>query len=374
MKTPKIDLSNTTVIPLAADGQWTGEWRDVSEYETVTTSCKSDVTGTLYMEFTNNNNNSTADSSLPYTIAADFNEVHTLKRTRQFYRTRFVNNSTIQTSFQVSTFFENGGLLVSPLNLTLGQDADALPVRSVPVEFDIMQGKKGGVSKVNKLGSNSDIDTGTTPEWITEGGGVYTGFPVSDDETIEIFSNNAADTSAGTGARTVRIIGLDSDWNIQAETVTLNGVTPVTTTNTFRRAHTMFVTSAGSGDFNAGTITARHSTTTSNVFLTILPGISSSNYAVYTIPANKTGIIVRYTASCRKGTATTADGAFWIRTFGASPRYRRPFTVGNNSPLLQEPYAGNSFAEKTDIGMVITEVTANNTVVTGGFDIVLVDN
>lgn len=377
MKTPKIDLSNTTVIPLDADGEWIGEWQDVSEYETVTISVKADVTGTMYMEFTNNNNNSSADSSLPYDISAGINEVHTLKRTRQFYRSRYVNDSAAQTSFQVSTFFENGGLLVAPLNLTLGQDADALAVRSVPVEFDIAQGKKGGVSKSNKLGKNSDIDTTvslSSPEFVTEIGGTYTGFPVSDAETITITSDNTADAAAGTGARTLTIIGLDSDWNQISETVTLNGTTGVTTANVFRRAHTMFVRTAGSTGTNVGVLTATHTTTTANVFLSILAGVGSSNFAVQTVPAGKVGYIFKYTGAVRRGGTTAADGAFWIRPFEGAFRYRRPFTINAGAQLEITPYGGFRVGgEKTDVAMVITATTQNNTVVTAGFDLIFID-
>lgn len=365
---------NSSTALLDADEVYTGDWVDVQHYGSVTASCLSDTEGTMYMDFAIDPSQTNADSSLAYDVAANTNEVHSLVRTRQFFRVRFVNSSTAQTSFQISAFAEMGAIIVSPLNLTLGQDADAIPVRSVPVEFDIAQGKKGGVAKANKLGKCSDIDTGTVPEFVTELGGVYSGFPVDTAETITISSSSANDTAAGTGARTVRIIGLDSDWNIVSETITLNGTTGVATTTVFRRAHTMFVTSAGSNDFNEGTITATHTTTTSNVFLTIIPEVSSSNFCVYTVPANKIGIVVKYTGSIRRGASTSVDGAFWIRTFEASPRYRRPWSIGANSPLSIEPYGGIRFAEKTDIAMVVTEVSQNNTAVTTGFDIILVDN
>ena len=121
-------------------------------------------------------------------------------------------------------------------------------------------------------------------------------------------------------------------------------------------------------------ITATHQGT-GNTFLTIEPGVSSSNYAVYTIPAGKTGYLVRYIAQARKGNATAnAAGTFYVGLDGFAPRYRRPWYVSNSKTMVIEPWGGNRFPEKTDIAMVVTEVTSNNTAIIGGFDLVLIDN
>lgn len=363
--------------PLDADATYTGEWRYMDGFDAVSAAVYTDAACTFYYDFSSDRVN--VDSSLTYDVAAGINEVHRLTVTRKWCRMRIVNSSTSMTELRAELRGGSFPQLAAPLNLTLGQDADAIAVRAIPSEIDLAQGRLGGISKANKLGKNSDIDTGTTPEWVTEGGGVYTGFPVDPTaETIEIFSSSVNDTSAGSGARTVRIIGLDENWEIQSETVTLNGTTGVTTTGTYVRAHTMFVTSAGdetpASGINEGTITARMSTTTSVVFLTILPGVGSSNYAVYTVPAGKSGIILAYTAEIRRGGTAAVDGVFWIRTFNGAPRYRRPWAASTGANARYKPYGGNRFGEKTDIGMVITNVTANNTSIAAGFDIILIDN
>lgn len=71
---------------------------------------------------------------------------------------------------------------------------------------------------------------------------------------LDVTSSSAADTSAGTGARTIEIYGLDKDFSFQRETVTLNGQTIVTTTKTWRRVFEAVVQTAGSGLKNAGDI------------------------------------------------------------------------------------------------------------------------
>lgn len=72
-----------------------------------------------------------------------------------------------------------------------------------------------------------------------------------------IASSNANDTAAGTGARTVQITYFDNTGaGPLTEIVTLNGLTPVNTTNTnIRFIEKMEVLTAGTGGANAGTIT-----------------------------------------------------------------------------------------------------------------------
>jgi hypothetical protein len=48
---------------------------------------------------------------------------------------------------------------------------------------------------------------------------------------MTVSSSSASDTSAGTGARTVLITGLNANYAVISESVTMNGQTAVTTTN-----------------------------------------------------------------------------------------------------------------------------------------------
>jgi hypothetical protein len=77
-----------------------------------------------------------------------------------------------------------------------------------------------------------------------------------------VVSANANDTSAGTGARTVRIKYLDQNLNgPYTETITLNGVTPVNTVNTnICYIESFEVLTAGSGGVNAGIISLKAAT------------------------------------------------------------------------------------------------------------------
>jgi len=64
----------------------------------------------------------------------------------------------------------------------------------------------------------------------------------------------------------------------------------------------------------------------------------------------------------------------YVREFGKSPRLRRPFTASNTSGFYEEPYGGLTYPAKTDIGIVVTACSANNTAVQASFDIILIDD
>ena len=92
-----------------------------------------------------------------------------------------------------------------------------------PYELQVAKGQIVGASSVNKFGANSNV--GTTEETIWTNGGNIT-WPAAA-FTAYIVSSDAADTSAGTGARTVTVSGLDADYKDKTVSVTLNGTSTV---------------------------------------------------------------------------------------------------------------------------------------------------
>ena len=62
--------------------------------------------------------------------------------------------------------------------------------------------------------------------------------------TVNIVSSSTADASAGTGAGTLSVTGLNGSYVEVTETVTLNGTTAVTTSNSYWIIHTMIALTA----------------------------------------------------------------------------------------------------------------------------------
>lgn len=367
-------LGNSTTTPLAASGTFTGT-AELNTRQAVLSVCRASHDGTLYMELSQDGSN--WDTSIPIEIVPGVNETHRIVKGPRYFRARFVNSDAEQTYFRLSCYYGEFSALNSPLNSTILEDADAEIVRVVDSEIDMAAGRFQGFSIVNKFGTNSDIDTASVPEDIWEGGGVYTGFP-SELELVEVVSSSANDDSDGTGARTVRITGLDANWDVLSETVTLDGTTPVDTVAQFRRVHTATVMSAGSGGVNAGIITVRHSTTTANVFLAMAVGRNQSNVSAYTVPAGYTAYMRAMHCSIR-GTAQAntpgaVEGHIWTRAFEAPFRSRRPFIVSSNYRLYDKIYGGIVFTEKSDLVLRITATSGDNASVSGGYDLILVKN
>lgn len=367
-----VNNENSTTTALNASQTFTGSFVDVSEHGSVVVAIVTDQTATLTVDFSPNGSN--VDSSLSFSISAAVNEVHRLTVTRKYARVRLTNTSVSnQTYIRLQTMVGDFPPLSAPLNNVIQQDADSIVARVIDSELDIAAGRYTGFAIVNKFGKNSDVDAA---EDIWEAGADYTGFPLSAAETIQVVSASTNDTSSGSGARTIRITGLDTNYAIQSEDFTLNGTSAVTGTKIFRRVHTASVLTSGSSNttFNDGIITVRHSTTTSNIFLSMLAGTNQTNCSAYTVPAGKTAYMRRITGSIRGNANATASGAIWVRGFGASPRYRRPFGFAQANDFRDEIYGGLVFTEKTDIILRITAVSTTNLEITGGYDLILVDN
>ena len=253
-----------------------------------------------------------------------------------------------------------------------GDLADIIESRSALGGLAVSAGRRSGYIVVDKFGNNPDVDAA---EDIWNGGGDYMGFPTSGvAETVQVFSSSAADASAGTGARTCTIYGLGSAWQIQQEAITLNGTTPVVSTQTWQRVNRCIINTAGSGGANAGIITCRHSTTTANVFLAMPAGMNQTLVAAYTIPAGYTGYRYRLSSECIDSTANSAKMALLVRPFGGVFNTKRVFMVSSNYRYEEDLVFPAVYAEKTDIKVRCTSVQNANADITAHFVILLVPN
>ena len=176
-----------------------------------------------------------------------------------------------------------------------------------PFELQVSQGQIAYHEHIYKFGQNSVV--GDSVETIWQQGGLYS-YPPSA-TTMTVSSSNTNDTSAGTGARTVLISGLDGDYNEISETITLNGQTAVTTTNSFLRVNRAIVLTAGSGGANAGIIYVGTGTVTTgvpaNVYTTINgDGTNQSLQAFWTVPANYDAYIYQTNVSTGNSSNTPA--------------------------------------------------------------------
>lgn len=377
---PKISDVNSTTTALAGSDTFTGEWELCYGYNTVSVALATDQDGTLTIQFSTSKTDPNIDSQLSYKVLAGSVEVpHRLITYRAFCRVKFVNTSaSAQTYLRLQTLYKlHSGLPSAPLNGNIGQDHDAILARVFPADLEIPVGRYPGISIVNKFGRNPDIDTGTVPEDVWAGGGVYTGFPTGTPELIEVLSSSSNDTDGGSGCEVVTVYGLDANGVEQSENVTLSGTTPVDTASTYSRLFRVqcIESNNGSNDtFNDGSITARWTTTTSVVFAVMPADRGQTQIATYTIPSGKTGLLRNFKASVNDATSTVVDGGLWVRPDGASPRLIRIFSASQTDSHSEQIFGGIVLTELTDISVRITGTSSSNAAITSNFDILLIDN
>lgn len=188
-------------------------------------------------------------------------------------------------------------------------------VSTMPYLYDITEGNVPNHIALHKFGFNATVPA--TEEDIWEGSTAYSYIPVA--ESLNISCANVNDTSGGTGARTVKVIGLDGDYNEIEESLATNGQTGVATTNTFLRAYRMIITDAGSNGKNwdnvhigTGTITTG---VPANSYNLITTGTNQTLMALWTVPANYTAFITGVYGSTGIANKTT-EFLLYIRPFG----------------------------------------------------------
>ena len=120
-------------------------------------------------------------------------------------------------------------------------------------------------------------------------------------ETMDIVSTSALDTSAGTGARTLILNGLDASFEPILEVITMNGTTPVVSVNSYLRITNCVVLSCGSLQENQGEIVLLATTTGSTQgFMNINESVIALSYT--TIPAGFRGYLTKIQAQCEGST------------------------------------------------------------------------
>jgi hypothetical protein len=205
------------------------------------------------------------------------------------------------------------------------------------------------------LGVNTDVDGASASEDIWDDGGNYP-FPTSANATT-LVSSSANDTVAGTGARIVRVYGLDADYNSIIQDVELNGTSAVTLTTPLIRVQGLRVIAVGSGATNAGDIDIKH---TSTVIGTISTGLISSRMGVFTVPAGDTATVLSLygqlmgttSANCQIALQAREQGSGWFDVF--------PMTITSSKGDLSPRMGLESIPEKTDLRIRATGASADN--------------
>ena len=250
-------------------------------------------------------------------------------------------------------------LLLFLLSFQLYAAAPIYTSAEIPFGVSVSLGKVQDSQLVRGFVARSDV--GTTLETVWVEGGNYVFPPAATKMTVS--SSDANDTLLGTGLRKVTVQGLDANHDPISEDIDLNGLTGVTTVNSYLRIQGpgFIGKEAGSLTYNAGTVYIGTGTVTAGkpavVYNLIAPTDNASHSGFFTIPRYFRGTMMKINSSVESNKFIEMDifhkpNGVWQRIYG--------FHLSGGSKESDSTYP-DVFPEKTDF-----DVKAKIDVGTGG--------
>jgi len=312
-------VGNTSTTPLSASATFTGAWEQ-NEQPDVMVSMKTDVGGTLYFDFSNDGINS--DSTFPvagFEAAAGIHEFHTAVKGPRYFRLRFVNNGTDQTYMRLYTYYGTFRESNTPLNQSIGRDADGASTRPTDFQDEVRRGLRSGVTGWNKFGYRDSISNGTEsciwaatpaiPTFLT----TASTFTISYDGT----AGGSTDGAGTTGATQLYIYYIDANGLPAIAPHTLGTDGSDVTTFSGLGINRAVVSASGSADYNVSDITI--TATTGGSVQAIIPAEGSvTQQAIFFTGSNHVAtapFLFIKVISSNKAKEVALRGYVWNRQF-----------------------------------------------------------
>ena len=231
-------------------------------------------------------------------------------------------------------------------------------------KLNLSRGKVRNAYAVHKFGSNPTPANGIE-HTVWDGASLYPWASWDAGASlVYLKSSDAGDTSI-----TVYIEGLDENYNVQSEIVTLDPTNPLTTAavsvNTYIRLFRMYNSSATS---ELGDITAHYGSDAGVVVAQITAGEGQSLMAVYTVPLGHTALILNHEFS--GSGASALKSRFMRRNAGEVFRNQHAGSVSGNQ--YNKTYAIPLVCgAKSDIDIRVIPSTGSSQI-TSSFEMVLI--
>jgi hypothetical protein len=227
----------------------------------------------------------------------------------------------------------------------------------------ISRGMVKGVVPVHKFGAVPAMSQSSSGTVWDKNDTIYPWSTWTGANTITVSSSSASDVNAS-----VVVVGLDANYDILEEEITLTSQANNASSNNFIRIHRAYM--GFNGNTNIGTISIKNGAT--DVAL-ITAGFGQTLMAIYTIPRNYTGYLYQGTASAQSG--ADATGNMFIRYDGTSAfRVGHTFEVAGSGGQYDYSFSfPPQIPQKSDIDVRIT-TRSNNGRYTAAFDLLLVKN
>jgi len=354
-----VSTLNSSNTPLVANDAFEGQPEEVKDFATITVSVYSShpsATDGLRVEFSTDATN--WDGYNIFTVPSGKGKFFTFAPESRYLRVIYENSTQDQSEFRLQTIYHYTRTKPSSHRIqdSIVSDDDAELVKSILSGkgpngnfLNVPVGKDGSLRVISSFGAPTEgTETGLISGEVASGGPntVAIRKTAYNEPTAEaqrsIASSSANDTSAGTGARTVRITYLDSSLTgKKTEDIALNGTTGVNTSNSdIHYIEKVEVLTAGSNESNVGTITLYGSTNkTGGIVGTIAAGDNLTFWAHHYIDSDKTFFLV----SLVGGIGIKEPGLMYgkVKKLDITDSVHKIVT---SKVVLAAPTAGSSFA------------------------------
>jgi hypothetical protein len=236
-----------------------------------------------------------------------------------------------------------------------------------------------GIIFINKFGRDEDVDILTLPCDVWSLGGLY----VYNDTPVTLY----ASSTSGSDTVEIEVQGVDENWKLQTQTVTLTGQAQAAIPGTWLRAFRALNSDSTNLTGNvyiaeSDSLTGGVPDTTSKIKAFIDQRYQQSTMTQYTVPLGYTAFFRRFMITVG-GTApnflnspraihVTFDCRFFGKVFRSLSHYDL-ITTGTGS-ITHDYDIYFSLPEKTDIKFTSRGITFNDGIINVFYDIILVKN
>ena len=223
-----------------------------------------------------------------------------------------------------------------------------------PLGLSVQKGLVQNYSGINKFGLNTAV--GTSFETIWDGNNTYT-YPSSAGTATATSSDTASDNTG-----TVEIQGLDSNYDLATETLTIGGSAGSTS---FIRVFRALLKTANTGTSNVGTISITVSSTT---VAQIRPTYGQTLMCVYTVPRKHNAYLMQLDVGSSKDLEN--EVRLITKEISNGDVFNTKAFITTRGGFIEKNYAVPVIIpEKTDIEL-IAKASATSAI-SGGFELIL---
>ena len=228
-----------------------------------------------------------------------------------------------------------------------------IDINNMPFGLGVQKGLVNNFSGVHKFGLNTAV--GTSFETIWDGNNTYT-YPSSSGTATA----TSSDTDDNTG--TVEIQGLDSNYDLASETLTIGGSAGSVN---FIRVFRAIMKTANTGNANVGTITITVSSTT---VAQIRDGYGQTLMCVYTVPRKYNAYLMQIDVGSSKDLEN--EIRFITKDISNGNVWNTKAFITTRGGFIEKNYVVPvTIPEKTDIEL-IAKASATSSI-SGGFELIL---